>query len=99
MGAVVVARTWEAKFPHPGLAPTQPTEVIGPSVHNYNEWVDAMRKHNVARSVDTLIAAETRVPLNAVETIALTFGMMLLDGSVPDHDTSIFGALFRGPLG
>jgi hypothetical protein len=85
---------WETKFPHPGAAPEKQTE-LDPFVHKYNDWVRAMRKHNVAKAVDALIAAETRAPLNAVETIALTFGVMLLDGSMQDRDVfSMLGGLF-----
>lgn len=89
------ASTWAAKFPHPGAAPPKPTGIAEPAVHDYNRWITAMRKHNIARSVDTLIAAEQiGPPLTAVETITLTVGMMILDGSIRENGPGIFGMLF-----
>ena len=88
--------TWEAKFPHPGAAPATPASPSDfTATQTYNAWVTNMRKHNVAKAVDTLIAAEAGgVPLNAVETIALTLGLMLLDGSIKETAPGLFGMLF-----
>lgn len=71
---------------------------MDPRAHDYNKWVRAVRKYNIACAVDTLLVREATGALNAVEMIVLTVGVMILDGSIPDHDTSIFG-IFQGPLG
>lgn len=84
---------WVDMFPHPGKAPPA-SEHFGPERFAYNDWVRAMRKHNVAKAVDALILREKMVAsLDAVETIALTIGMMCLDGSL-DTSGGILGGFF-----
>lgn len=92
-----MADSWESKFPHPGPSPEKPEPKVFPdeAVYKYNDWVRAMRKHNIAKAVDVLMAGEASKPLNAVETITLTVGVMLLDGSLPDRDNSLLG-MFLG---
>ncbi len=87
---------WVTKFPSPGPAPARPPDgTLDPDVTTpYNNWVSAQRKHNVANAVDALIAREKyAATLNSAETIALTLGLMLLDGSIRDHDTGLPGML------
>jgi hypothetical protein len=77
------------KYPHPGPKPEEPASADDELAFAYNTWVEKVRRHIVAKSVDALAAQPETTP---EQTIAAVLGRAYLEDSLSSH--SPFAGLF-----
>lgn len=77
------------KYPHPGPKPEVPTSPDDECAFAYNQWVEKIRRHTIAKSVDALAALPETAP---EQTIAAILGRAYLEDTLSSH--SPFGGLF-----
>ena len=100
----MATKTWAERFPHPGEAPERPADdhpEEADALHRWwqscyvwNEYVQAVRRYEVARMIDALdrLGEATVEKLTPADIIAMNIGASFLDGTIGD-------SFFTGPRG